>query len=155
MALSCPRCNSCYMYMLAWRCAINNTVSGLYSSWFKLKFKTRLPVPWLARVDNGRLYKSVSGYDRQVLAGVTGPSRFAVNENSIGTTSIRLAFSFVFSTNYHHYVAIWRNVFSTSEMWTEEAWRESYWVDSVYITCLILEHDFKIVCTRFIRYVYF
>ena len=35
---------------------------------------------------NGRLYKSVSGYDRQVAPGVTVPERFAVNENSIGTT---------------------------------------------------------------------
>ena len=74
---------------------------------------------------NGRLYKSLSGLEIE----------------------IRLTFSFVFSTNYHR-VAIWRNVFSTSEMWTEETWWErkkmgivsaSYncWVDGVCLTCLV------------------
>ena len=36
-------------------------------------------------VNNGRLYKSVSGYDRQVAPDVTGPRWFAVNKYSIGT----------------------------------------------------------------------
>ena len=34
----------------------------------------------------GDFIKSVSGYGRQVAPGVTGPTRFAVNKYSIGTT---------------------------------------------------------------------
>ena len=37
-------------------------------------------------LDNGRLYKSVSGCGRQVAPGVTGLTGFAVNKYSIGTT---------------------------------------------------------------------
>ena len=36
MALSYLTCNSCYMYMQAWGCIVNNTVNGLWSSWLKL-----------------------------------------------------------------------------------------------------------------------
>ena len=42
---------------------------------------------------NGRIYNSVSGYDRQMAPGVTGPAGFVVNKYSIGTT-IRLVFPF-------------------------------------------------------------
>ena len=34
----------------------------------------------------GDFIKSVSGYDRQVTPGVTGPTGFAVNKYSIGIT---------------------------------------------------------------------
>ena len=37
LVVSYMQCNSCYMYLQAWECIVNNTVSGLWSSWPNLK----------------------------------------------------------------------------------------------------------------------